>query len=581
MNSYRLRNLYLVFLLILAGVVLRLAYWQLVKGSELRVEARDQHRQESVLTPNRGEIITADGYPLVHNRPVYSLTAYTPHLELSSRELADRILPLLEFDLNTPEYATDPGRRQARLQELQAIKRGEMIDRLDNQSYAVLARGLSVDQHSKLQALNILGLGFEDGFTRSYPEASMAAQLLGFVGRDELGSPQGYFGLEGYYDRELRGQAGLEVEERDAVGNPLIIGDYRTLSGRKGRQLRLHLERSVQFLLETSLKEGLKRYGALSGEVLVMDPATGGILGLASFPNYDPTLFYKFDSKLYKNPSVAEAFEPGSIFKIITMAAALEEQAVKLDDRCDVCASPLPIGKYQIKTWDGQYHPGSTPEQILENSDNVGMVWIEQRLGGDKFLSYIKSFGFGEKTGIDLQEEATPLLRAQWGEIDYATASFGQGIAVTSIQMLRAAAAIANEGKLVEPHLVAEVIGQESQALSPKTVRQVISPETAKTVTELMVTAAEHGDAKWTRLPDYTVAGKTGTAQIPVEGHYDQEKTIASFVGFVPANKPRFVMLVKLREPSSSPWGSETAAPLWFTIAKKLLTHYQIPPNSH
>ena len=580
MTNSRLQVYFLGFIAALAGITLRLAYWQLVRGGDLRIEARDQYTSSEVLFPKRGEILSPDGFPLVYNRPIYNLTAYTPHLELAPVEVAEQILPLLEFDLEYPEYATDSAKKAARSIELQNIERGNIIDRLVNNNYAVLARGLSVTQKSAVSALGILGTGFEEGYKRSYAEASMSAQVLGFVGRDDLGEPTGYFGLEGYYDRELKGHAGLTKEEVDAGGNPLIIGDYRSLSEKEGRTLSLHLERSVQHIIEEALKDALTRYGASAGEVLVMDPDTGGILAMASFPNYDPANFFKFDTSLYKNPSVASAFEPGSTFKVLTMAAAIEEDAIKLDDKCDICEGPLTIGKFTIKTWNNEYNSNSTPEQILANSDNIGMVWVVQQLGGDKFVKYLENFGFGQLTGIDLQEESTPALRTSWGDIDHATSSFGQGIAVTSIQMLSAVTAIANGGLLLEPHVVEKVIGDKVLPIEKKVVRRVISEDTANKVTNLMISSAEHGDAKWTRLPDHIVAGKTGTAQVPVAGHYDEDKTIASFVGFAPAHNPRFVMLVKLREPTSSPWGSETAAPLWFSIAKKLLLHYNIPPGA-
>jgi stage V sporulation protein D (sporulation-specific penicillin-binding protein) len=580
MSSSRLQTFFLGFIIILTGITLRLAYWQIVKGDELRIEAREQYLSSQILAPKRGEILSSDGFPLVYNRPIYNLTAYTPHLELSPVEVADQLLPLLEFDLDYPEYATDPGKKDDRRRELLGIERGNIIDRLTSRSHAVLARGLSITQKSLVSSLGILGTSFEEGYTRSYPEASMSAQLLGFVGRNDLGEPTGYFGLEGYYDRELRGKQGLIKEEVDAGGNPIIIGDYRALAQEEGRTLTMHMERSVQYQVEQALLDALVRYGAASGEVIVMDPNTGGILALASFPNYDPGSFYKFDTRLYKNPSVASAFEPGSTFKVLTMAAAFEEDALNEDDHCDICEGPLTIGKFTIKTWNDEYHDNSIPEDILANSDNIGMVWIVQKLGGDKFVEYLSRFGFGEPTGIDMQEESSPELRDSWGDIDHATASFGQGIAVTSLQLIRAVAAIANGGLLMEPHIVKEVAGDKTLPIQPKVVRRVISEETASTVTKLMIASAEHGDAKWTRLPNYQVAGKTGTAQIPVNGKYDQDKTIASFVGFAPAQNPRFIMLVKLTEPQSSPWGSETAAPLWFSIARDLLLHYNIPPDA-
>ena len=232
----------------------------------------------------------------------------------------------------------------------------------------------------------------------------------------------------------------------------------------------------------------------------------------------------------------------------------------------------------QTKDWD--FTTNATPEEIIVHSDNVGMVWTEQRLGGEKMLEYINKFGFGQKTGIDLQEEITPKLRSKWGDIDYATSSFGQGIAVTSIQMLSAVGALANKGELMEPHLVASVIGDTEVVIPPKSRGQVVSEESALRITNLMVQAVQQGEAKWAAPKGYKVAGKTGTAQIAVEGHYDSEKTTASFVGFAPAGNPRFVMIVKLSEPQTSQWAAETAAPLWFGISKKLLLRYNIAPSN-
>lgn len=576
----RIQILFLIFIAVLGGVILRLSYWQLVKGAELAVQARDQYTSKEILTPKRGEIVTADGYPLVVNSPVYVLSAYTPHLKEKPPRIVDAVLPLLSIEIDDPAIATDAAKAEAEKKRLADELKVSMLDRLTDRNYAVLARNISVSEKAQIEALQIDGLSFEEGFVRGYPEASMAAQVAGFVGRSDTGEPTGYFGLEGYYDRELTGRAGIQKQEKDGLGNPLVIGDFRELKERDGRSLELHLERSTQYLIEQELKKGLEIYGASAGEVLVMDPKTGGVLAMASLPAYDPHTFHRFDGALYKNPAVANAYEPGSTFKVLVMAAAINEGKVKEDDRCDICSGPLPIGKYTIKTWNNEYTPDSKPAEIIANSDNIGMVWAQRKLGGEKMLEYLKMFGFGEKTGIDLQEEIAPSLRTKWGDIDYATASFGQGIAITSLQMLRAVGAIANGGILVEPHVVRAVGGETYTEIKPKELRQVISRETADIMTKIMIGSAEHGDAKWTRLPDYTVAGKTGTAQIPVDGHYDTEKTIASFVGFAPAHNPRFVMLVKLREPQSSPWGSETAAPLWFSIARRLLLHYNIPPDA-
>lgn len=576
----RIQVLFLVFLLGVFGIILRLAYWQLIQGPELSIQARDQYTSRTVIYPSRGEIYTADGFPLVINKPLYTLVAYSPNVTDNPGRLVDSILPLIQLEIEDPLIATDEAKRELEIARLKSSLSSDIMTNLTTKKYSVLAKNLSPAEKTAIEALQFPGLSFEESFVRGYPEASMAAQLTGFVGRDTIGTPTGYFGLEGYYNRELTGREGLEKQEIDAIGNPLMIGDYKHLGSRNGRTLTLHLERAVQYLLETTLKAGVERYGAASGEVVVMDPTSGAVLGLASWPNYAQEDFFQYDTMLYKNPAIANTYEPGSTFKVLVMAAALNEGAVRLDDQCDICHGPLTIGKYSIKTWNNEYHPSSTPAEIIANSDNVGMVWTQRKLGGEKMVEYLKAFGIGEKTGIDLQEEVAPSLRSRWGDIDYATTSFGQGIAVTSIEMVRAVSAIANGGQLMEPHVVKSIDDNGVVTpIPPKVITRVISEETAAQMTEIMIGSAEHGDAKWTRLPDYSVAGKTGTAQIPLAGHYDEDKTITSFIGFAPAKNPRFVMLVKLREPTTSQWGSETAAPLWFTLARKLLLHYRIPPD--
>jgi cell division protein FtsI/penicillin-binding protein 2 len=575
----RIQTLFLGFLFALLLVILRLSYWQVIRNDDLASAARDQYASKDVVEGIRGSIVTADNFPLVVNQAVYTLGAYLPSVAESPSAIVEKIMPKLKLEIDDPAIATDEAKLRVALDELKTVTKTTMLERLNKDGYAVLARSLSVEEKEAIEDLGISGLTFDQSFTREYPEASMSAQITGFVGRDDLGKPAGYFGLEGFYDRELAGRSRIEKQDKDAGGNPLLIGDFQLLPGRDGRTLKLYLDRGTQFVVEESLKEGLERYGAKSGEVIVMDPKTGGILAMASLPSYDPLKFHLYDTGLYKNPAVANTYEPGSTFKVLVMAAAFNEGVVKEDDHCDICTAPYQIGKYFIKTWDNKYRANATPEEIIVHSDNVGMVWTQQRLGGEKMLEYIKKFGFGEKTGIDLQEEITPGLRAKWGDIDYATSSFGQGIAVTSIQMLAAVGALANKGELMEPHIVQSVIGETEVKIPPKSKGQVISEDAASRITNLMVQAVEQGEAKWAAPKGYVVAGKTGTAQIAVEGHYDAEKTTASFVGFAPAHNPKFVMIVKLSEPESSQWASETAAPLWFDIAKKLLVRYNVAPD--
>jgi cell division protein FtsI/penicillin-binding protein 2 len=309
---------------------------------------------------------------------------------------------------------------------------------------------------------------------------------------------------------------------------------------------------------------------------------SGEILAMTSRPNFNPGSYKTASPSAYHNPSISDTYEPGSTFKTIVMASALDAGVINENTVCqDECSGPVKIGEYSIRTWNNEYNPGETVTQILERSDNVGMVYISQLLGADRFIDSVKKFGFGVKTQIDLEGEATANLRVKWGDIDVATSSFGQGIAVTSIQMVRAVSAIGNGGLLVEPRLVTAVKNNGATTkFKLKNPKRIISEKAALTTTQMMMKSAEHGEAKW-RLPEgYAVAGKTGTAQIPVEGHYDAEKTIASFIGFFPANKPRFTMLVKLKEPKKSPWASETAAPLWFDLTAQIIRYYNLAPDA-
>lgn len=567
----RINLLLIAFAIGFLTIIGRLFYWQVIASESLKAQADRQHYQTLEIPAPRGEIFTADSFPLVANQPSFLLYALPKEIEEPPETIAAR---LASITINIQE----PGKGDLEEEEKRLRTRLSETDLF----WVVLARGLNEKQKNKIDQLKISGFGLEEEEKRIYPEASMAAQLLGFVGSDEYGNPRGYYGLEGFYERSLAGKPGKLSFEKDASGRPILLGEGFEEEAISGSSLILNLERSIQFIIEEELKKGLERYQAKSGSIIVIDPETGEILAMASFPSFDPVYFNQFDQVLYASPVIADSFEPGSIFKILVMAAAIEERAVAADEKCEKCSGPRQIGEYTIRTWNNEYHPDSTMTEILEHSDNVGMVYVGEKLGVKKLYSYLKKFGFGERTKIDLEGETLSLLRPEnkWYEVDLATASFGQGIAVTPIQMAMAVAAIANKGKLMEPHIVSQIIQDGKEiSIKPKNIRSVISSVTARIITEMMVKAVDNGEAKWAKPKDFRIAGKTGTAQIPVAGHYDQEKTIASFVGFAPADDPKFVMLVTLCEPSTSPWGSETAAPLWFEIAKKLFAHWGISPK--
>lgn len=580
MIERRLKFFFILILLSAALVVVRLFYWQTIAAERLAGMGEEQHLIEIEIPAMRGEILTNDGFPIVMNKQTYLIYAYLPQLEKSPESIANELSPILADLLyeklaspSAENIAWDPEQRVKTL----------LQEKLETQDtlWVPLVRNAGGQQKDQIESLKLKGIGIEQSFAREYPEASMAASLLGFVGSDLSGNSKGYFGIEGFYDLELKGTSGILRHEKDASGKPILIGNFAERDPKDGRNLKLHLDRAIQQLVEEKLKKGLEKYQALSGEVVILDPKTGAVLSMAAFPNFDPANYKRFDSYLYKNPIVAETYEPGSTFKVLIMAAALDTDSVTQETKCDICTGPLTIGKYTIGTWDGKYRPDSTMREVIQYSDNVGMIFTSRKLGAQNLVEYLQRFGLGQKTGIDFQEEATSHLREKndWKEIDLATVSFGQGIAVTGIQMVRAVAAIANQGILMTPQVVHEVKGTTTIEIEPKRVRRVISQDTADQITEMMVNAVENGEAKWAKPEGYKIAGKTGTSQIPVAGHYDDEKTIASFIGFAPADNPRFVMLVKLREPQSSPWGSETAAPLWFSIAKDLFFYFGIQPD--
>ncbi len=568
----RLRLAQLAITISSALIISRLFYWQIIRGFELSGKANSQYQSTATLTAKRGSILASDQGLLAGIEDTYQLFVYKPKLKRDSASVINDILPVI---ISSPQIATDPSRVIPQTDYENQIKT-HLFERMNlDKTWIALQNHLSRSQKDAIEKLGIEGLGFQEQPIRFYPEASMSAHVLGFVGNDINGHPQGYFGLEGYYERQLEGRSGLLKQENDALGNPILIGQFANYQSQDGRNLLTTINRSLQYQTERLLAEGLAKYGASEGSVIILETKTGAVLSMANLPRYDPRFFYLFPTNSYRNPSVANLFEPGSVFKPLVMAAAIDAGSIGPDTKCDsTCDRQIQIGSFTIKTWNDQYYPGTTMTETIIHSDNTGMVFAARKLGSDNFREYLDKFGFGHSTNIDLQEEVPGSLRPakDWKEADLATISFGQGIAVTPIQLVTAINAIANKGKIVSPYLVQAI--QEGSIFIPikrPADKQIISLETSQKVTDMMIAAVNDGEAKWAKPKNITIAGKTGTAQIPIKGHYDEEKTIASFVGFAPASNPKFTMLVTLREPQSSPWGSETAAPLWFEIAKQFL----------
>lgn len=570
-NMYaRLRIICAITLICFVLLIGRFFYWQIIKSNELSARAQPQHVRKSIESAYRGKIMSSDGTILVGQADSWNLFA-EPYLIEDINKAARNLSEILVSDKYESEIRKNEEERIAGL-----IKDKDKL-------WVPLENRISSDVKKQIELLDINGLGFDRDEVRKYPESSMSAHLLGFLGKNEENENQGYFGLEGYYDKTLLALKGVQRGETDIKGLPLLFGKSKRIPSQSGADLVTYIDKGIQLIVDTELKEGIEDYGAVSGSIVVMDPKTGGILAMSSFPSFDPQTYWNYSNELFLNPVISASFEPGSVFKVVIMASALDAGVVKPDTSCDICGGPYRIDKYEIQTWNNKYYPNSTMTDVIVHSDNVGMVFISKKLGIEKNYEYLKKFGFGSKTGIDLQGEISPSLRklSDWSEVDLATSSFGQGIAVTPIQMVSAVTAIANGGVYIRPRVVDKIIvgGKEYDADASEKSERIISEQASDGIRSMMVEAAKSGESKWTYKKGFGVAGKTGTAQIPIEGHYDEEKTIASFIGFAPYYNPKFVMLVTLREPKSSIWASETAAPLWYKVAQRLFLHFGMVPE--
>ena len=481
-----------------------------------------------------------------------------------------------------PKKITDTKEFVKKIDNILQIGEASLTAKVDRaKNWVAVRSGIDNDQKQKLLDLGLKGLGFEDQFQRYYPESSLAAHLLGFVGKNTQGDDIGYFGIEGFYNQDLVGLPGILKSDRDILDRPILLGTQQRLDSENGRDLYLTIDKSVQETIKRKLQIGLERYKAKEGCILLANPQSLEILALSCLPDFDIDRYFLFSEEFFINPAISNLYEPGSTFKPFIMAAALEEKSVQADDFYNE-KGPVEITGYTIKTWNDKYEGKISMTRIIEKSSNVGMVFVGQQLGQKKMYSYLKKYGFGETTGIDLQGEATGNLKPlnTWYPIDYATVSFGQGIAITPIQMIRAFAALINGGKLLRPFVVQKIAAEgKERKIEPRIERRVISARTSELIKKMLLSAVENGEVRWAKPEGYKIAGKTGTAQIPIKGHYDPTKTVASFIGFAPVSDPKFLGLVILREPQSSPWGSETAAPLFFEIAKELLVYYNIAPE--
>lgn len=548
----KIRLLLGFFILFYGVIVVRLFYLQLIRP----ISGTDYLSTRKIL-PERGIIYDRNNQPLVTNQIKYRL-----YVE--------------------PKKVTDEEMLKIKLAHVLQVDEASIEAKLDmTKQWAAVYSGITEEQRNTIQSLHLGGVGFDALPVRYYPEGSSSAHILGFVGKNQDGDDVGNIGVEGFYDKDMAGLPGLIRSDRDLIDRPIFLGTQEKIDAENGRDLTLTIDKTVQEIIKRKLIEGVEKYKAKEGCVIVVQPYTLEILGLSCIPDFDPEHYWDFDPASYSNSAISSLYEPGSTFKPFIMAAAMQEGLITPDTIMNE-DGPVQEGEYNIRTWNNQYEGKITMTRILEKSSNVGMVWVGKKLGNQKLLSYIKKYGFGQLTGIDLQGEVSGYIKpkGQWYPIDYDTATFGQGLAVSPIQMIRAFASIINGGNLMMPHVVKKLAGNTSgQTIQSQIITKIVSKDVSDKTKKMLVSTIENGETKYLKPKGYVVGGKTGTAQIAIQGHYDTSKTIASFIGFSPVEKPQFLALVILKEPSTSQWGSETAAPLFFEIAKELIVYYNIAPE--
>lgn len=557
-SRLRARALLLTGLLVAAfgAVVFRLGDLQILRHDELARLAERQHSKTIALHPRRGPILDRHGQALAVSVEVDSIYAL-------------------------PGRIADPGAVAARLAPLLAEPGKELAERLQSdRPFVWLRRRVPPPVSQAVRALGLPGIGFIPESLRFYPNRELAAHLLGFEGWDN----RGLEGIELAYDQLLAGEPGLALVERDALGREVTAQPTILQPPRPGQGLILTLDATIQYIAERELEAAWRQTSAAAAMAVIMDPTTGEILALALRPTYNPNTYQRATPALWRNRAVTDPFEPGSIFKVILAAAALEEDVVRPSDRFYGEEGAITVANRVIRDW--KRYGWLTFEEVLRFSSNVGAIKVGLSLGAERYYRYMEAFGFGQLTGSGLPGESRGRLRppSRWSGLSLASMSIGQEVSVTALQMVSAFAAVANGGRLLVPQAVRAVLdtdGRPVEEFEPRVARQVLSPETARRLTEILAEVVEDGTGRKAAIEGYRVAGKTGTAQKldPLARGYSRRPGVLSFVGFVPADAPRLVMLVLLDEPKTVVWGSEAAAPVFAAIGRQVLRYLGVPPS--
>lgn len=558
----RLNWRYLLLMLVLflgaAGVVARMVKVQIVDREYYAEQAAEEHLHSMVIRAPRGAILDRNGHPLATT--VDAFDVYVDPRSWQDDGLAFEgaisLGPLLNQDA------------------------GELVESARGQERGdyLAARSVSADVGLKIMELMPPGVKTVNTSRRFFPEGDLASALLGFVGRDQVGLA----GIEAAFDTELGGIPGLVHFERDALGNPIPFGRRLGTEPVPGGDVRLTIDRYLQRLVEEKLNVEVERHEATGGTIIIMNPNTGEILAMASRPSFrlsQLNLEDESQADRYLVRAVTDVYPPGSVMKTVTMAAAIDSGLVTPGSTYMDDGTAEVEGAEPITNWDYSAHGTTTATQILQYSLNTGAVWLSGVLGPERYYDYIQRFGFGELTNVGLGGEPSGLVRTNrdegWYPVDLATNSFGQGIAVTPLQMITAVSTLVNGGELMQPYIVKEVEGPDGRRIfEPVAVRRVISEETSRTMVEMMNAVVDGMPGHLAQVPGVRVGGKTGTTTFP--GRSD---TIASFVGFAPVEAPQFIMLVKIDDPQDSPLGGVVAAPIFADLAPQILAYLNSTPD--
>lgn len=540
----------------------RLFYLQVIRHDFYFKIASEQHWSKDYIPAERGKIYVKDEmtgglYPLAQNRTLSLIYAAPEEMDDKSG-VAQKIAPILKEE---------------------PVKIKDLLDK--NHTYVVLKHQVSYEDLQKIKDANLKGIFWQDEQVRYYPEKTLASQVLGYV--DSEGN--GKYGLEQYFDDILSGTPGLLKSETDTENQRIAFGDNVLVPAKNGTDLVLTLNRDVQTEAEKIIKSSVEKFKAKNGSIIVMDPENGEIIAMANSPTFDPNTYKDVKNyDLFKNVAVTDEYEPGSIFKAMTMGAGLDTKKVQPDTKYDDKGF-VTLNGNKIYNSTKKAHGWVNMTYVLEQSLNTGTVFILDKIGKAVFFDYLRRFGFGVMTGIEQVGEAAGRIFKP-GEVNdhgYATMTFGQSISTTPVQMITAFAAIANGGKLVRPHLVAEKISPDGkkEVTDNRPIKEILSKETTAKETKMLVGVVEKGHGYEAKVKGYKVAGKTGTAQVPNVGKpgYDPYRNIGSFIGFGPVGSPRFVVLVKVDSPKGIPWAESSAAPAVGEMLDFLFKYYQIPPT--